>query len=741
VLPGGSAIEPRLRCESIEQQHVPARFGRIQPPAHPIMSDLSAMRLPGSEPGSTLDPAQILESISDAFVAVDRQWRFTYLNGKAQQLFRMRARRLIGRVCWDLFPEGLRTVGYRRLEEAMAQGHAVEYLEYSLRFGIWYEVKAYPHADGLSIYFRDVTERVAAEQKMRLHERAIEATVNAIVITTGRRQKYSIVHVNPAFERITGYSAGEVLGRNARFLHGEECDQPGLAVLRALLREQKEGCVTLRNYRKDGTLFYNELRISPVRNARGHVTHFVGVLNDITETKRYQDELEHHVNHDALTGLPNRHLLRDRLHQALARANRRELQCAVMFLDIDHFKLVNDGLGHHVGDALLKDIGSELLALLRPEDTVARFGGDEFVLIADDIQDPASVTEIAERIVSRLSMPRRIGDEEIAVSASVGIAMYPADGETVDSLLRHADTAMYHAKERGRNTFSFYQDEMNVSVTEKFTLKRRLAKAVDNGELELHYQPQARAHDKRIVGFEALARWHPPELGQIAPDRFIPIAEESGLIVPIGEWVLLEACSFAADLHARGVPFGRIAVNLSARQFYQATLTKSIERVLCKTGLPPGCLELEITESMMMGNTEKVLRILRELKEMNIQLAIDDFGTGYSSLGYLRRFPIDHLKIDRSFIDQVAASRHDATIAKAIVSLAHNLGLNVIAEGVETHEQLDFLARNGCDEIQGYFIGRPLPEEAVREFMRSPASEPRIALPMHRADTQAPPAI
>jgi diguanylate cyclase (GGDEF)-like protein/PAS domain S-box-containing protein len=697
------------------------------------MSALPAPPTPAGPLASPLDPAQILESISDAFVAVDREWRFTYLNAKAERVFRMRARRLIGRYCWDLFPEGLRTTGHRRLQEAMTEGREVEYLEYSLRFGIWYEVKAYPHPNGLSIYFRDVTARVAAEQKLRLHERAIEATVNAIVITTGRRQKYSIVHVNPAFERITGYSAAEVLGKNCRFLHGEENDQPGLTALRALLREQKEGCVTLRNYRKDGTLFYNELRISPVRDPRGHVTHFVGVLNDITETRRYQEELEHHVNHDALTGLPNRHLLRDRLQQAMHRAGRRELQCAVMFLDIDHFKLVNDGLGHHIGDALLKDVAAELLAILRPEDTVARFGGDEFVLIASEVQAQSGVTEIAERIVSRLSLPRRVENEDIAVSASVGVAMYPQDGETVDALLRNADAAMYHAKERGRNTYSFYQKEMNVSVTEKFTLKTRLARAVDNGELELNYQPQARARDIRIVGFEALTRWRHPELGYIAPDRFIPLAEETGLIVPIGEWVLHQACAFAADLHARGVPFGRVAVNLSARQFYQATLTKSIERVLCKTGLPPQFLELEITESMMMGNTEKVLRILRELKEMNIQLAIDDFGTGYSSLGYLRRFPIDRLKIDRSFIDQVAASEHDATIAKAIVSLAHNLGLHVIAEGVETHAQLDFLARNDCDEIQGYLLGRPLDEEATRQFMRQRLA--RSALPILLPDT------
>ena len=354
---------------------------------------------------------------------------------------------------------------------------------------------------------------------------------------------------------------------------------------------------------------------------------------------------------------------------------------------------------------------------MRPEDTVARFGGDEFVLIATEVQSLTDLTEIAERIVSRLSMPRRIENEEIAVSASLGIAVYPGDGDTIESLLRNADAAMYHAKERGRNTYSFYQKEMNVSISEKFAMKTKLAKAIENGELKLQYQPQAGARDIRIVGFEALLRWVHPEFGRVAPDRFIPLAEETGLIVPIGEWVLREACTFAADLREEGVEFGRVAVNLSARQFYQATLAKWIERVLSETGLPPECLELEITESMMMGNTEKVLRILSELKEMKVQLAVDDFGTGYSSLGYLRRFPIDRLKIDRSFIDDVPASPHDSTIAKAIVSLAHNLGLQVIAEGVETHAQLDFLAQNGCDEIQGYLLSRPLDEQAARNFL------------------------
>jgi diguanylate cyclase (GGDEF)-like protein/PAS domain S-box-containing protein len=666
-------------------------------------------------------------------VAVDREWRFTYLNAKAEQVFRMSARRLLGRVCWDLFPEGSRTHGYRRLHEAMSEGRSVHYLEYSLRYGIWYEVTAYPQPDGLSIYFRDVTERVLAEQKLRLHERAIEASTNAIMITTGRRHRYSIVHVNPAFEKITGYTAQEVIGRDARFLQGDDTDQPEIAVLRQLLREQKEGRVTLRNYRKDGTLFYNELHIAPVRSAKGHVTNFVGVLNDITETKRYQEELEHHVNHDALTGLANRHLLQDRLQQALFRANRRNLRCAVMFLDLDHFKLVNDGLGHHVGDALLKSVAAELLTILRPEDTVARFGGDEFVLVANEVQDLADVTDIAERIVTRLSTPMFIGDEEITISASLGIAVYPDDGDSVDELLKNADAAMYHAKEGGRNSFSYYKREMNVSISAQFALKNKLAKAVEQGELVLHYQPQATAHSLKLVGFEALLRWDNPELGRVTPDRFIPLAEETGLIVPIGEWVLLTACRFAAELRTRGARFDRVAVNLSARQLHQANLAKMIDRILHASGLPPEYLELEITESMMMGNTEKVLRILSELKEMKVQLAVDDFGTGYSSLGYLRRFPIHRLKIDRSFIDYVPTSQHDATITRAIVSLAHNLNLNVIAEGVETQAQLAFLADTGCEEIQGYLLSRPLDEKAMRGFIER---ERRVIQPSRELSLQ-----
>jgi diguanylate cyclase (GGDEF)-like protein/PAS domain S-box-containing protein len=526
------------------------------------------------------------------------------------------------------------------------------------------------------------------------------------------------VHVNPAFERITGYSAAEAIGRNCRFLQGDDTDQAELEALRTLLKEQKEGKVTLRNYRKDGSLFYNELHLAPVRSAKGHVTNYVGVLNDITETKRYEQELEHHVNHDALTGLANRHLLQDRLQQALFRAERRSLRCAVMFLDLDHFKLVNDGLGHPAGDQLLRKVAVELTNILRPEDTVARFGGDEFVLIATEVQDAAAVTEIVERIVSKLSTPMLIDGQDIAISASVGIAVYPLDGETVEELLKNADAAMYHAKAAGRNTFSFYSKEMNVSISAQFALKNKLSKAVEQGELVLYYQPQAGARDVVLVGCEALLRWEHPEMGRVPPDRFIPLAEETGLIVPIGEWVLSTACSYAARMRKQGADFGRVAVNLSARQFFQADLAQLVERILSESGLPPHCLELEITESMMMGNTDKVLRILSELKEMNIQLAVDDFGTGYSSLGYLRRFPIDRLKIDRSFIDDVPASQHDSTIAKAIISLAHNLNLSVIAEGVETRAQLGFLAENECDEIQGYLLSRPLDEAAFTRFVK-----------------------
>jgi EAL domain-containing protein (putative c-di-GMP-specific phosphodiesterase class I) len=307
----------------------------------------------------------------------------------------------------------------------------------------------------------------------------------------------------------------------------------------------------------------------------------------------------------------------------------------------------------------------------------------------------------------------------VAVSASLGIALYPAHGDTADELLKNADAAMYDAKQSGRNTFSFYRKDMNGSVSQRFLLKTKLAKAVENGELDVHYQPQVGARGGALVGMEALLRWSNPELGRVSPDRFIPLAEESGLIVPIGEWVLRTACTLGRSLIDSAIRVERISVNLSARQFYQANLARVIERMLAETRLPPSCLELEITESIMMGHTEKVLRIMRELKEMKVSLAVDDFGTGYSSLGYLRHFPIDRLKIDRSFINDVPSNRHDCTITNAIIALGHNLGLTVIAEGVETSEQLAFLAQNGCDEIQGYLISRPLDETALRQYLSS----------------------
>ena len=698
--------------------------GRRSAGAEPLLVTCEQPVEQGQPPSGDLDAVQILESMSDAFVAVDRNWRFTYANPKAEQVFRMSRRRLMGAHCWALFPEGLRTAGRKRLEEAMEGGRSAHYLEYSLRYGIWFEVTAYPNPDGLSIYFRDVSERVAWEQKLRLHERAIEASVNAIVITTGKRQGYAVVHVNPAFERITGYSASEVIGQNCRFLYGEDLDQPALLTLRALIDDEREGRVTLRNYRKDGSLFYNDLHLAPVRDVKGRTTHFVGVLNDITETRRYQEELERHINHDALTGLANRNLLHDRLQQAINRAARRESVCAVIFLDLDHFKLVNDGLGHHWGDLLLKAVSEELLCALRPEDTVARFGGDEYVLVVNDLADAEAAAEVAQRVVKCVQRTHTLDDEELNVSASLGIALYPTHGDTADELLKNADAAMYDAKQSGRNTFSFYRKEMNGTVSQRFLLKTKLAKAIDNGELALHYQPQVSAQNGLLVGMEALLRWTNPELGRISPDRFIPLAEESGMIVPIGDWVLRTACELGRALLDSESPVERISVNLSARQFYQTNLAQLIERTLNETRLPPSCLELEITESIMMGHTEKVLRIMRELKEMKVSLAVDDFGTGYSSLGYLRHFPIDRLKIDRSFINDVPSNQHDCTITNAIITLGHNLGLTVIAEGVETSEQLAFLAQNGCDEVQGYLISKPLDEATLREYLsrvRTPA--------------------
>ena len=555
--------------------------------------------------------------------------------------------------------------------------------------------------------------------ELRLHQRSVEASANAMVIASANAPDYCIEYVNPAFERITGYSAAEAIGRNCKFLQGGDHAQEGLNEIRSALREQRSGNAVLRNYRKDGTPFWNHLYIAPVTDALGKVTHFVASQYDITETRNYQEALRHLATHDSLTGLPNRALLLDRLRQATAVAQRHGSQVWVVFLDLDRFKVFNDSLGHLAGDIFLKNIADRLSGVLRQTDTVARLGSDEFVLSLSEQPGTQLNFLLLDRIVHAVTESMQFGQKEYFLTCSMGVATYPDDGADADLLIERADMAMFQAKERGRNNYQFYTADMNARVLERLRIDIALRTALEHGEFHLHYQPQLDIESGQVVGMEALLRWQHPDMGMVYPDRFIPVAEETGMIVPIGAWVLRTACRQIRALHEAGFPAMRVAVNLSARQFGHSDLVSSIEAALAEAGIAPRFLEIELTESLVMKDVEQAVDILKDLKRLGVTLSIDDFGTGYSSLAYLKRFPIDILKIDRSFVSDITSDPDDAAIVACIISLAHNLRLQVIAEGVETREQLGYLRQEGCDQMQGYYFSKPVPYEAFLALMLS----------------------
>jgi diguanylate cyclase (GGDEF)-like protein/PAS domain S-box-containing protein len=569
--------------------------------------------------------------------------------------------------------------------------------------------------------YTDITGRKRADLALRLQSRALDASVNAILITGPSARGNLIEYVNPAFRRITGYDPSEVIGHDCRLLQRDDRDQEGIVAIRQALAANREVSAVLRNYRKDGALFWNQLFIAPVPDPEGQTTHHIGVINDVTELIRYQEQLEYQANYDSLTRLPNRNLLRDRLQHALVVARRHHKGVAVVFIDLDGFKNVNDSLGHSVGDRLLAVVAERLGRCARASDTVARHGGDEFVIVMTDIVDEQSLIAWMERVRASISEPVWLDGTELYVGCSMGASLFPQDGDDAETLMKKADLAMYRAKDMGRNTFQFYQPEMNASAGARLSLERRLRRALRDGEFLLHYQPQVDIETGQIVGMEALVRWHDPEVGLVPPSAFIPVAEECGLIGPLSEWVLREACRQNKAWQDEGLPPARVSVNLSARQFQQRDIAHMVMQVLDETGLEPRFLELELTESTIMRNAEEAVSALNALSALGIGLAIDDFGTGYSSLSYLKRFPVHRLKIDRSFVSDIGASGDDETITSAIIALAHSLNLQVIAEGVETSEQLDFLKERACDEMQGYFFSRPIPHDAIPVLLQERA--------------------
>ena len=757
----------------------------------------------------------------------------------------------------------------RRTEELVRERRPATRL-YRLKHGVsgeyrWMEDKAAPHLDargeitGIPGVARDVTERRHADRKTRELASALEQTADAVLITD---REGVIEYVNPAFEQTTGYTRTEAIGRKPNLVKSGQHDENFYRSLWETIRAGKPFRETFVNRRKDGTLYYEQKTITPLKDEHGEITHFVSTGKDITDQrqaeqalrerdarirrmmesniigilfwdasggisdandaflrmidysraeleqgkvrwteltppeyrarderalaeiardgrctpfekeylrkdggrvsvllaaaafegasdqgvcfvldlsqlKHAEERLSYLAYYDTLTGLANRRSLTDNLRQAMAEADRTGRLVAVALLDLDRFKIINDTLGHDVGDKLLQEVSERLKTSVRSGDTVARLGGDEFALVLGSVAQVDDITRVAQKIIEHFAPPFRPAGRELFVTPSIGITLYPSDADTPETLLKNADAAMYHAKESGRNAFRFYTAELNERAGKRLTLETALRHALARQELLLHYQPLVDMGSGKIIGTEALIRWQHPELGLVPPLDFIPLAEETGLIVPIGEWVLNTACVQAKAWERAGFGGLQMAVNLSIRQFHEGALVETVRRALTDSGLEPRCLDLELTESMLMRDPERTVAVMQELKRLGVSFSMDDFGTGYSSLSYLKRFPLDTLKIDRTFVRDITTDPNDAAITQATIVMAKSLGLTVIAEGVETREQLEFLKRHGCDAAQGYYFSRPLPPEELSELLAKQLLPPRRASGRGKSEPRA----
>jgi len=572
---------------------------------------------------------------------------------------------------------------------------------------------------GAVVTFVDISERKQNEQSMLRFRAALDSSVDAIYLFDAREMKF--VDANYAGWNVLGYNREELLRIGPLDLVSQESSRTLSREIEQLLEYPSSSTVIETvHQRRDGSTFPVEISLQSLaahdnNDKNAHLV--VALARDITEHKQNEAELNRLAYYDILTGLPNRLLFNDRLHQAALDAKRRKRFVALILLDIDRFKVVNDTMGHIAGDMLLKEMANRLRQSVREGDTIARLGGDEFALIFTDIIDVSDAANLAQSLLAKLSVPMEIDNREVFSSASIGITLYPEDTDDVETLVKFADSAMYHAKEQGRNNYQFYSQEMTVTAQERLRMESSLRRALERNELFLHYQPQVEISSGRILGVEALLRWSDNDGNFIPPDQFIPLAEETGLIVPIGEWVLQQSCSQLKTWHNEGHRQLTMSVNVASRQFKDVHFGHTVRKTIESLSIPAHALELEITESVLMENSDLIMRMLKELKSSGVSLAIDDFGTGYSSLSYLKRFPIDRVKIDQSFVRDLCIDIEDVAIVKAIIAMSNTLRLRVIAEGVETEEQLDLLRIEGCCEYQGYLFARPMDAEAMTALL------------------------
>ena len=691
-----------------------------------VLQNLTERRRAAQESRSlTMRLSTTLASITDAFVTLDCQGRFTYVNRESERLLGRSSGELLGEKIWDTLDRNGAGRTQREMRLVMSSAKHLEFEEFYRALDKWLELRAYPFEDGVAVYLRDVSERRRSQEQLLLLQTSV-ANLNDIVLITEAGSLDApgprIVFVNDAFERQTGFCRDEVLGKTPRLLQGPLTERAELDRIRSALNSAQPVRAELINYKKSGEVFWIELDIVPIDYFSRGLTHWVAVARDITERKAAEDRIEHLAFYDTLTQLPNRQLLMDRLQQALSQSARHTQIGALMFIDLDNFKTLNDTVGHAKGDSLLQQVALRLSSCVRKTDTVARLGGDEFVVMLEDLGYNTKVANdktrvVGEKILAALSEPYDLAGYQHHGTCSVGITLFSQHQEGMGELLKQADLAMYQAKAAGRNSLCFFDPEMQAAVTASAALNTALRKGLFDHEFVLHYQPQVGRYE-RMVGVEALVRWQHPERGLVPPNEFIGQAEESGLILPLGQWVLETACAQLARWASRPeTALLSIAVNVSVRQFRHPEFVELVMAIIEQTGICPHRLKLELTESLLATDIDVTIAKMGMLRTAGVTLSIDDFGIGYSALSYLKYLPLDQLKIDRSFVKDVLTDPNDAAIARTIIGLAQSLGLAVMAEGVETGAQRDFLARHGCESYQGYLFCKPLPIEELEVFM------------------------
>ena len=661
------------------------------------------------------------ESLNGTYIVEEGKW--TYVNPKFAAIFGYSTEELVSQPIEKvIYKDDIDLVRYNLNQRLNGDIRGIQYKFRGVKKDgtlITVEVlgNRYKNADKTAIFgtLVDITEANKATEKLRMASKVFENTIEGVAVTD---RDGEIQWVNPAFTVITGYNSDEAIGKNPRILRSEKHNTEFYEEMWRSLIEVGQWQGEIWNRRKNGETYPEWLTISAIKDEDGKTAQYVSVFNDISERVKREEHIKYQAYHDALTKLPNRYLLYDRLKMMISHANRNKEKLAVMLLDLDRFKRINDTMGHPAGDLLLQEVATRLKDSLRDGDTVSRLGGDEFCIILEDIKSIENVLKVSQKIFKAFSKPFVLRNHELYVTTSIGVSIFPNDGDDVETLIKNADTAMYEAKAQGRNNVRLYTASMNDEALERLAIENEIIKGLEKNEFVVYYQPQLNLSTGRITGAEALVRWQHPELGFLLPGKFISIAEETGLIELLGNWVLNTSCFQNQLWQDNGFSPISISVNLSAIQFQQQALIKSLNNTLKKSGLLPKYLDLEITESSAIQDPEFAITMLKELKKSGIQLSMDDFGTGYSSLALLNRLPIDRLKIDRSFISNIVNDNEKQAIVAAIIAMAKSLRLKVVAEGVETKEQMAYLKSLNCDEIQGYFISPPVKAEDFEVLLK-----------------------